>query len=91
MRSVSSPTTRLVNMQLIETGRSCDIISGVTPLACEVDVPKRMYIDQSKAEMFAPNNIRDLGAGVRHTYGIEFEICPVGGHNAYGQVERVIR
>ena len=89
------PTTRLVNMQLIETGRSCDIISGITRLACEVGIPKRMYIDQSRAEMFALNNIefdfRDFGAGVKHAYGIEFEICPVGGHNAHGQVERVIR
>ena len=45
--------------------------------------------------MFALNNIefdfRDFGAGVKHASGIEFEICPVGGHNAHGQVERVIR
>ena len=45
--------------------------------------------------MFALNNIefdfRDFGAEVRRAYRIEFEICPVGGHNAHGQVERVIR
>ena len=89
------PTTRLINLQLIETGRSGDIISGITRLACEVGVPKRMYIDQSKAEMFALREIefdfRDFGAEVRRAYGIDFEICPVGGHNAHGQVERVIR
>ena len=89
------PTTHLINLQLLESDKSCDIISGVMRLSCEVGVPKRMYIDQYKAEMFALNNIefdiKNLGAELRSAYGIEFELCPVGDHNAHGQVERVVR
>ena len=54
-----------------------------------------MYIDQSKAEMFALYNVefalRSLQLQLDEKFGIDFEICPVGGHNAHGQVERVIR
>ena len=89
------PTTRLINMQVIETAKPCDIISGVSRLACEIGIPKKVYIDQSNAEMYGLTNtefdMRGLQLQLSKKYGLEFGLCPVSGHNAHGQVERVIR
>ena len=89
------PTTRLINLQVIETAKSSDIISGVTRLSCEIGTPKKMYIDRSNAEAFALNNVefdvRGLQLELTKNCGIDFELCPVSGHNAHGHVERVIR
>ena len=89
------PTTRLINIQVIETSKPCDIISGVIRLSCEIGAPRKMYIDRSNAETFGLTNVeydlRGLQLQLTRQRGIDFELCPVSGHNAHGHVERVIR
>ena len=41
------PTTRLINMQVIETAKPCDIISGVSRLACEIGIPRRSTLTRA--------------------------------------------
>ena len=41
------PTTKLVNMQVVEKSDASGIMSGVIRLACEVGFPAKMFIDQS--------------------------------------------
>ena len=45
------PTTRLMNMQVVEKSLADGIISGVTRLSCEIGIPKKLYIDQDRANI----------------------------------------
>ena len=89
------PTTRLINMQVIESSLASGIMSGVTRLCCEVGIPSKMFIDQDRASMCGFKNVefdlRNLQLTLETKYGLDFEVCPVQGHNMHGQVERVIR
>ena len=89
------PTSRLVNLQVIEKSDAGGILCGVTRLACEVGLPKFFLIDQHDATMSAFANAeldyRDLELKLHRQYGILFEYCAVGGHESHGMVERIIR
>ena len=93
--AVVCPTTRLVNLQVVEKSDAGGIICGITRLACEGGMPKYMFIDQDSAIISALSNaevqIRDVQQQVHREFGIVFTVCPVGGHSQHGQVERVIR
>ena len=89
------PTTRLVNMQVIEKSDSSGVMAGIIRLACEIGFPSQVYIDQDRASMCSLGNaeydLRNLQLTLERKYGVEFKVCPVQGHNVHGQVERVIR
>jgi hypothetical protein len=89
------PTTRLINMQVVETSLADGIVSGVIRLSCEIGVPKKLYIDQDSAAMCGLDNVefnmRNMQLKLDRQHGIQFATCPVAGHNAHGHVERVIR
>ena len=89
------PTTRLINMQVLERVLADAIISGMTRLGCEIGVPKKLFIDQAKAIECGLENVEFDLRGLQHKlerqHGIDFEVCPVAGHNQHGHVERVIR
>ena len=89
------PTTKLVNLQVIESKSHDGVIDGVTRLSCEIGVPSFILVDQDsgivKALKEAEVNIRDLQFVLNKEKGIRFKTCPVGGHNFHGLVERKIR
>jgi hypothetical protein len=89
------PSTRLVNLQVIEGKNSGCILEGVTRLACEVGVPKYLMVDDDaaihKALRELQVDLRDLKYQLHSEKGIIFDVCPVSGHNMHGQVERTIR
>ena len=92
---VVCPTSRLVNLQVLEKADASGILCGVTRLVCEVGFPKYFFIDQHSATMSAFSNaefnFHDLQLSLHRQHGIVFETCSVGGHSAHGLVERVIR
>jgi hypothetical protein len=45
------PTTRPINMQVLERCLADGIISGVTRLSCEMGIPKKLFIDQDSASI----------------------------------------
>ena len=89
------PSTRLVNLQVIEGKDAGFILEAVTRLACEMGVPKFLMVDDDstvhKALRELEVDIRDLQFKLHTEKGITFDICPVQGHNKHGQVERTIR
>ena len=89
------PTTQLFNMHVFETSLANGIISAVSRLGCEIGIPKKLYINEDSAIVCGLTKVRfdkrNLQATLSSKEGIQFEICPVGGHNAHGQVERVIQ
>ena len=89
------PTTRLVNLQTLESTKASGWVDGFTRLCCEVGTPTHVFVDQDKAGMSAFNlaelELRDLQMRLHSEKGINFSVCGVGGHDRHGQVERVIR
>ena len=89
------PVTRLINCQVVELSDHSGILDGITRLAAEVGFPKYLMVDQDGATMKglreAKVNMRDLQHRIYSEHGIVFTTCPVGGHNAHGHVERVIK
>ena len=64
-------------------------------LSCEIGVPKIMMVDDDSALIKAVQEVKvdliDTKLRLQTEYGIEFEVCPVAGHNQHGHVERRIR
>ena len=89
------PTTRLINMQVVERHLAEAIISAVTRLGCEMGVPKKIFIDQDGSVESGLTNVEfdllEVQGRLERQFGIEYEVCPVSGHNQHGHVERVIR
>ena len=89
------PTTRNINLQVIEKSDGDGIVDAVTRLSCEVGVPKYVLCDkQTSIERMlreAQIEIRDLHDRLVVEFGIEYHTCPVSGHNFHGQVERCVR
>ena len=89
------PVTRLINCQVVELSDHSGILDGITRLAAEVGYPKYLMIDQDgpimKGLRLAKVNMRNLQHKLYSEQGIIFTTCPVGGHNAHGHVERVIK
>ena len=92
---VVCPTSRLVNLQVLEKSDAGGIICGLTRLSCEVGMPKYLFCDQDRAIMSALQNAefnyRDLQMNLHRQKGVIFDLCAVGGHDSHGHVERVIR
>ena len=93
--TIVCPTTRLINLQVVESKKADGIICGFTRLSFEVGLPKYVFTDQDSGIIAAMEDaeleIRDTQYRLHKEQGIVFTVCPVGGHNQHGQVERVIR
>ena len=89
------PTTKMVNLQVIE-GKSADAITeGITRMSCEQGgVPNYVLVDQDssiiKVLKEAEIDMKDLQHRLFTQKGIQFKTCPVSGHNYHGAVERKI-
>ena len=86
--------SKAVNIQIVE-GHSAPLLAdGLTRLCCETGVPARMLIDQDSAFMQLLRDgevtIVDLETQIRTKTQIDFQLCPVSGHNFHGLVESKI-
>ena len=62
------PTTRLINMQVLERCLADGIISRVTRLSCEMDIPKKLFIDQDSASICGLDNVEFDLRGLQHLW-----------------------
>ena len=89
------PTTKLLNLQVIESKSVDGIADGLTRLGCEVGFPTHFLVDQDAAIMKvmkeAEVDIKDLQHIIKTENGINFTTCPVTGHYMHGLVERRIK
>ena len=89
------PTTKNVNIQVLE-GKSADaVVDGLNRLGCEVGFPSYFLIDKDSGIMKALNeanvSLKDMQGLVYKERKIKFKTCPIGGHNFHDAVERRIR
>ena len=89
------PTTKHVNLQVIESKSADGVVDGINRLGCEVGFPSFVLVDQDsgilKVLKEAEVNLKDIDLVLSKERGIKFRTCPVSGHNFHGSVERKIR
>ena len=70
-------------------------ILGFTRFSCEVGYPKILLCDAGSQLIKGCQDMRLKYLDIKHQlfkdHCVEFEVCPVGGHNEHGKVERKIR
>ena len=85
-------TTALKIMQGFDTSQ---FVLAFTRFGCELGYPKELLIDEGSQLVCGCENVvlnwRDIKGQLNRDQGIEFDTCPVGGHNYHGKVERKIR
>ena len=88
-------TSKLSNLQVIESKCSEATLEGLMRLGCEVGFPTCLVLDQEssflKMVRDAEISLSDLNLKCYKEFGIRFETAPVSGHNHIGLVERRIK
>ena len=88
-------TTSTTNIKLMDNYDSNSFILAFTRFSCEVGYPKILLLDEGSQLIKGCKNMKLNFQDIRHqlnvNVNVEFELCPVGGHNMNGRVERKIR
>lgn len=88
-------TTKTVNIKVLEDYTTSSFLQAFIRLACEVGYPKMMYADEGsqlvKGCSTMTYTFQDAKFRLQKEVGVDFQCCPVGGHNFHGLVERKIR
>ena len=88
------PTTKALNIQVVDKSDSRGILEALVRLGCEASWPKLFYCDADSAILKIMRelevDIRDMQYRLYTEHGAKFEVCPVGGHERQGLVERRI-
>ena len=69
----------------MEKKDSSGVVDGITRLACEVGIPKLVLMDKDATFVKALSEMefvyQDAAFQLNRELGIEFQTCPVSGHN----------
>ena len=88
-------TTGAISIKVMEDYSTTSFLLGFIRFACSFGYPKMLMIDEGGQLMKGCRDMQidfyDLQFRLNREYGIEFQTCPVGGHNVHGRVERKIR
>ncbi len=88
-------TTGTTSLRIMEAYDTIQFLNSFTRFANDLGFPKKLIIDEgsqlvSGCEKVVLNMV-DIKGHLNREYGIEFDTCPVAGHNYIGKVERKIR
>ena len=87
-------TTSTVNIKLMGDYSTTAFVFSFIRFACEVGYPKVLLIDDGSQLVKGCENMKldfvDIKHKLHKEMAVEFEVCPVGGHNVNGKVERRI-
>ena len=88
-------TTSTTSIKVMEDDSTPSFLGAFIRLACEVGFPKILLADKGSQLVKGCNTsqlqFRDLKYKTHKNVDVEFELCPVGGHNMNGKVERMIQ
>ena len=88
-------TTGAVNIKVMDSYSTSAFLLGFIRFASCVGYPKMLLPDEGsqlvKGCKEMQLNFCDIKHRLNTEYGIEFETCPVGGHNMHGKVESKIQ
>ena len=88
-------TTGTINIKVMDSYATESFIQAFIRLSCEVGYPKHLLTDEGSQLIKACNtmefNFHDTKYKLHLNHKVDFDVCPVGGHNMHGRVERKIR
>jgi hypothetical protein len=88
-------TTSATKIMVMETYCTTSFLQAFSRFACQVGYPKRLLTDEGgqlvKGATDVVFNLRDIKYQLHLTCKVDLDVCPVGGHNYHGKVERRIR
>ena len=88
-------TTGAVNIKVMDNYSTSAFLLGFIRFSCSVGYPKMLLPDEGSQLVKGCKEMQLSFHDIRHRlnteYGIQFETCPVGGHNMHGKVERKIQ
>ena len=84
-----------MNIKVMEDYSAAAFIESFIRFSCEVGYPKIMVSDEGSQLVKGYEDMRldfnDLKNRLHTDMKVEFDLCPVGGHNMIGRVERTIK
>ena len=88
-------TTGMTSIKIMEGYDTVQFLYAFTRFSDDFGFPKKMLADEGSQLVCGCEsvvlNMTDIKSQLNREYGIDFETCPVGGHNFHGRVERKIR
>ena len=88
-------TTSATKIKTMDSYDTTSFIYAFTRFSCDVGYPKRLLADQGGQLIKGCETMRldfqNLQFRLHKESRVEFDVCPVGGHNMHGKVERRIR
>ena len=88
-------TTSTTNIKVMEDYSTSAFLQSFTRFSCEVGYPKKLTTDEGsqlvKGCSSMKFDLKNLHWKLQTQVNVEFETCPVGGHNMNGRVERKIK
>ena len=88
-------STHATSIKVMENYSSSAFIQAFVRFSCLVGYPKLLLSDEGsqlvKAFQSMELNYIDINQQLNRDISVDYELCPVGGHNMNGRVERKIR
>ena len=88
-------TTSATKIKLMENYNTTSFLQAFTRFSCDVGYPKRILADEGSQLVKGCKTMRidfqDLQFKLHQDVHVQLDVCPVGGHNMHGKVERRIR
>ena len=88
-------STSTLAIKVMDDYSTPSFLMSFTRFACDNGYPKTLYVDRGsqivKGCKDSKISFKDLQHRLHKDVSIDFELCPVGGHNYNGKVERKIR
>ena len=88
-------TTSSTNIKVMEDYSTTAFVNAFTRFSCEVGYPKTLLVDEGSQLVKGCETMKlkfwDIKFQLHQDVAVDFEVCPVGGHNFNGKVERKIR
>ena len=88
-------TTSTIDMRVMEDYSAPAFVEAFIRMSCHVGYPKFLLADQGSQVVSACETMKlsftDIKNRLHREVSVDFDTCPVGGHNMHGKVERKIR
>ena len=88
-------TTTCINIKVMEDYSTPSFIQAFTRFSCQHGYPSKLLIDEGgqliKGCQTMKFDLTDIQQQLYKDVQLEFQTCPVGGHNMHGRVERKIK
>ena len=88
-------TTGAVSIKVMQNYSTSAFMMGFIRFSCSVGYPKMLLPDEGSQLVKGCKEMQlsftDIKQQLHIDYGVEFDTCPVGGHNMHGMIERKIQ